>query len=101
RKFKNDYTNMISTLTAFIDEKEYKALHAYFYEHILQMKEQHQVNEQALMMLNNIKIMSLKGLLTTKILQATSKNVPIYVEVVETISEIDVDPMTLNRMVGI
>lgn len=101
RKFKHDYTNMMSTLKAFIDEENHEALRAYFYEHILQMNEQLQVNEQAVMMLNNIKITSLKGLLTTKILQATSKGVPIYIEAVETITEIPIDPIPLNRIVGI
>lgn len=101
RKFKHDYTNMLSTLKTFIDEKDDQALHTYFYEHILQMEEQDHVNEQAMMMLNNIKITSLKGLLTTKILQATSKKVPIYVEAVEEIRDMHVDPIPLNRIVGI
>lgn len=101
RKFKHDYTNMLSTLKTFIDEKDDQALHTYFYEHILQMEEQDHVNEQAMMMLNNIKITSLKGLITTKILQATSKKVPIYVEAVEEIRDMHVDPIPLNRIVGI
>lgn len=101
RKFKHDYTNMMSTLKTFIDEEDNESLHVYFYEHILQMKKQNELNEQAMMMLNNIKISSLKGLLTTKILQASSYNVPIYVEAVEAVTVIPVDPVSLNRTVGI
>lgn len=101
RKFKHDYVNILSSLRTFIDDKNYDGLHTYFYNHILEANHQEQLNEQAMMMLNNLKINSLKGLLTTKILQAQSHHVPFYVEIVEEISDIPVDPIILNRMVGI
>ncbi|WP_413364404.1 sensor histidine kinase [Lysinibacillus sp. 3P01SB] len=101
RKFKHDYINILSTLRIYIDEKNYDGLHTYFYDHILEANHQEQLNQQAMMMLNNLKINSLKGLLTTKILQAQSNHVPFYVEIVEEITDIPVDPIILNRMVGI
>lgn len=101
RKFKHDYINILSTLRIYIDEKNYDGLHTYFYGHILEANHQEQLNQQAMMMLNNLKINSLKGLLTTKILQAQSNHVPFYVEIVEEITDIPVDPIILNRMVGI
>lgn len=101
RKFKHDYVNILSSLRTFIDDKNYEGLHTYFYDHILEANHHEQLNEQAMLMLNNLKINSLKGLLTTKILQAQSYQVPLYIEIVEEISEIPVDPIALNRMVGI
>lgn len=101
RKFKHDYINILSTLRIYIDEKNYDGLHTYFYDHILEANHQEQLNQQAMMMLNNLKINSLKGLLTTKILQAQSNHVPFYVEIVEEITDLPVDPIILNRMVGI
>lgn len=101
RKFKHDYINILSTLRIYIDEKNYDGLHTYFYGHILEANHQEQLNQQAMMMLNNLKINSLKGLLTTKILQAQSNHVPFYVEIVEEVTDIPVDPIILNRMVGI
>ena len=101
RKFKHDYVNILSSMRAFIDDKNYAGLHTYFYDHILKANHQEQLNQQAMMTLNNLKINSLKGLLTTKILQAQSHQVPFYVEIVEEITEISVDPIVLNRMVGI
>lgn len=101
RRFKHDYVNMLTSLRSFIDDQNYGGLHTYFYEHILEMDDREQLNDQALMMLNNLKIDSLKGLLTTKILQAQSKKIPFYVEVLEEITDIPVDPIKLNRMVGI
>ena len=101
RKFKHDYVNILSSLRTFIDEKNYEGLHKYFYDHILEATHHEQLNQQAMMMLNNLKINSLKGLLTTKILQAQSHQVPFYIEIVEEITDISVDPIILNRMVGI
>ncbi|MGE7690767.1 sensor histidine kinase [Lysinibacillus sp. NPDC097214] len=102
RKFKHDYINILSTLRTFIDDKNYEGLYTYFYDHILEAnQDEQQLNQQAMMMLNNLKINSLKGLVTTKILQAQSHHVPFYIEIVEEITDIDVDPILLNRMVGI
>lgn len=101
RKFKHDYVNMLTSLKTFIDDKNYEGLHTYYYDHILKMDAQERLNEQALMMLNHLKVDSLKGLLTTKILQAQSRQVAFYVEVVEEITDIPVEPIQLNRMVGI
>ena len=101
RKFKHDYINILSSLRTFIDDRNYEGLHTYFYDHILEANHHEQLNQQAMMMLNNLKINSLKGLLTTKILQAESHQIPLYIEVVEEITDIAVDPIQLNRMVGI
>lgn len=101
RKFKHDYINILSTLRIYIDEKNYDGLHTYFYDHILEANYQEQLNQQAMMMLNNLKINSLKGLLTTKILQAQTHHVPFYIEIVEEITDIPVDPIIINRMLGI
>ncbi|MEK5183772.1 GHKL domain-containing protein [Solibacillus sp. FSL R5-0691] len=101
RKFKHDYINILSSLRTFIDDKNYDGLHTYFYDHILEASYQEQLNQHSMMVLNNLKINSLKGLLTTKILQAQSHQIPLHIEIVEEINEIPVDPIILNRMVGI
>ncbi|WP_235863362.1 sensor histidine kinase [Ureibacillus sinduriensis] len=101
RRFKHDYVNILSSLRTFIDDKNYDGLHTYFYQHILEANHQEQLNQQAMMTLNNLKINSLKGLLTTKILQAQSHHVPFYIEMVEEVEDISIDPIVLNRMVGI
>ncbi|MBM7606621.1 two-component system sensor histidine kinase AgrC [Metabacillus crassostreae] len=101
RKFKHDYVNILSSLRTFIDDKDFDGLHTYFYDHILEANHQEQLNQQAMMKLKNMKINSLKGLLTTKILQAQSHRVPFYLEIVEEITDISVDPIILNRMIGI
>lgn len=101
RKFKHDYVNILSSLRTFIDDRNYDGLHTYFYDHILEASHQEQLNQHSMMVLNNLKINSLKGLLTTKILQAQSHQIPFHIEIVEEISDIPVDPIIINRMVGI
>ena len=88
RRFKHDYINILSSLRTFIDDRNYVGLHKYFYDHILEANHHEQLNQQAMMILNNLKINSLKGLLTTKILQAQSHQVPFHIEVTEEITEI-------------
>ena len=101
RRFKHDYINILSSLRTFIDDRNYEGLHKYFYDHILEANHHEQLNQQAMMILNNLKINSLKGLLTTKILQAQSHQVPFHIEVTEEITDIPADPIMLNRIVGI
>lgn len=101
RKFKHDYVNMLTALKTFIDDKNYEDLRTYFYDYILEMNDQENLNDQALMMLNNLKLDSLKGLFTTKIMKAQAQGIPFYVEVVEEVTDIPADPIELNRAVGI
>lgn len=100
-KFKHDYMNILTSMRHFIDSKNYSELETYFYQHILQTEKNEQVNEMAFSMLNCLHIASLKGLLTTKLIQAQTFHVPMYVEIVEEIDRIALDEIQLNRMCGI
>ncbi|TKI69774.1 GHKL domain-containing protein [Lysinibacillus mangiferihumi] len=101
RKFKHDYMNILTSMRHFIDSKNYSELEVYFYRHILQTEENEQAHEMAFSMLNCLHIASLKGLLTTKLIQAHACHVPMHVEVVEDIDRIALDEIQLNRMCGI
>lgn len=101
RKFKHDYMNILTSMRHFIDSKNYSELEIYFYRHILQTEENEQAHEMAFSMLNCLHIASLKGLLTTKLIQAQTFHVPMHVEIVEDIDRIALDEIQLNRMCGI
>ena len=49
----------------------------------------------------NLKVREIKGLLTTKILQAQEKNIRISIEVPEPIDKIDMPIVNLSRAIGI
>ena len=44
---------------------------------------------------------AIKGLVTTKILQAQEKNIPISIEVPELIDRIEMNTVDLSRIIGI
>ncbi|MEK5230290.1 GHKL domain-containing protein [Lysinibacillus sp. FSL K6-0232] len=101
RKFKHDYMNILTSMRHFIDSKNYSELETYFYRHILQTEKNEQAHETAFSMLNGLHIASLKGLLTTKLIQAQTFHVPMHVEIVEDIDSIGLDEIQLNCMCGI
>ena len=101
RRFKHDYRNILTTMRHFIDVKDHEGLEQFFYNHILLEERREVEDQQALSSLNRIQMISLKGLLTTKLLQAHSADIPTYVEVVEDIQTVNMDEITLNRMIGI
>lgn len=51
--------------------------------------------------IENLKVREIKGLITTKILQAQENNIEITVEVADEITQIDMDAIQLSRVLGI
>src|SRR5699024_833770 len=51
--------------------------------------------------IENLKVREIKGLLTTKILQAQEKNIRLSIEVPEPIEKIDMPIINLSRVIGI
>lgn len=101
QKFKHDYINILSSIRYYIDDKDYEGLENYFYAHILQATKEDINNNSVLFHLNNLNISEIKGLLITKILIAQSYNIPVHLEVLEEIDKIEMDPILLNRAMGI
>lgn len=101
RKFKHDYLNILTSMRSFIDSKDYIGLEAYFYQHILKTEKEVFANATAFASLNNLNDNSIKGILTTKILLAQSLNIPFNVEIIDKISNINMDVIQLNRILGI
>ncbi|MGZ2563090.1 two-component system, LytTR family, sensor histidine kinase AgrC [Staphylococcus saprophyticus] len=73
RKFRHDYVNILSTLSDFIREEDMDGLRKYFRSEILPMQDSMQMNAIKINGLENLHIREIKGLLTTKILQAQEK----------------------------
>ncbi|EEL90665.1 GHKL domain-containing protein [Bacillus cereus] len=101
RKFKHDYMNILTSMRHFIDDRDYDGLEQYFYEHILQTEKKELDHEVAFTSLNRLHINSLKGLLTTKLIQAQAASIPVHIEIVEDIEHINIDIISLNRIFGI
>ncbi|OEL08136.1 quorum-sensing sensor histidine kinase AgrC [Staphylococcus equorum] len=101
RKFRHDYVNILSTMSDFIRENDMEGLDQYFHEEILPMQDSMQMNAIKINGIENLKVREIKGLLTTKILQAQEKNIRISIEVPETIEKIEMPIINLSRVIGI
>lgn len=101
RKFRHDYVNILSTISDFIRENDMEGLDQYFHEEILPMQDSMQMNAIKINGIENLKVREIKGLLTTKILQAQEKNIRISIEVPETIEKIEMPIINLSRVIGI
>ncbi|MCD8872438.1 quorum-sensing sensor histidine kinase AgrC [Staphylococcus gallinarum] len=101
RKFRHDYVNILSTMSEFIRENDMDGLKKYFNEEILPMQDSMQMNAIKINGIENLKVREIKGLLTTKILQAQEKNIRISIEVPEPIDKIDMPIVNLSRAIGI
>ncbi|MGX0674376.1 quorum-sensing sensor histidine kinase AgrC [Staphylococcus hominis] len=101
RKFRHDYVNILTTMSEYIRENDMDGLKTYFNDNIVPMKDNLQMNSIKINGTDNLKVRAIKGLITTKILQAQEKNIPISIEVPELIDHIEMNRVDLSRIIGI
>lgn len=101
RKFRHDYVNILTTMSEYIRENDMDGLKTYFNDNIVPMKDNLQMNSIKINGTDNLKVRAIKGLVTTKILQAQEKNIPISIEVPELIDHIKMNTVDLSRIIGI
>ncbi|MDU0421304.1 GHKL domain-containing protein [Staphylococcus simulans] len=101
RKFRHDYVNILLSMSEFIRDDDMPGLRAYFEEHIVPLKDNMQTNSFKINGLERLQIRELKGLLTTKIIQAQENNIRVSVEVPDEIHHISLDMIDLSRVMGI
>ncbi|MCM3499877.1 quorum-sensing sensor histidine kinase AgrC [Staphylococcus capitis] len=101
RKFRHDYVNILSTLSEFIREDDMQGLKKYFNEQIVPMKDNMKTRSIKIYGIENLKVREIKGLITTKILQAQEKAIPISIEVPDEIDKIEMNTIEFSRISGI
>lgn len=101
RKFRHDYVNILTTMSEYIREDDMTGLRQYFNENIVPMKDNLQMKSIKINGTENLKVRAIKGLVTTKILQAQEKNIPISIEVPELVEHIEMNTIDLSRIIGI
>lgn len=101
RSFKHDYLNIMTSLAAYIDEKKYRELETFFYEHILPMKNDLAHQNSALNNLLHIHTLELKSIIYTKLILAINQNIEVNVDIPDEIDSINMDPIDLTRVMGI
>ncbi|MBL7565990.1 quorum-sensing sensor histidine kinase AgrC [Staphylococcus saccharolyticus] len=101
RKFRHDYVNILTTLSDYIREDDMPGLREYFNEHIVPMKDNLKTRSIKMNGIEKLKVREIKGLITTKILQAQEKKIPISIEVPDEVDRIDMNTIELSRIIGI
>lgn len=70
RKFRHDYVNILTTLSDYIREDDMPGLRKYFNENIVPMKDKLKTRSIKMNGIEKLKVREIKGLITTKIIQA-------------------------------
>lgn len=101
RKFRHDYVNILNSISGYLDEDDIKGLKKYFYNNIYKLDVSMEKNRFKLGLLNNIRIMEVKGLLSSKIIKAQELKLDVNIDIVEAIYRIDMEGIDLVRILGI
>ncbi len=101
RSFRHDYINIMTSLSAYIDEKKYEELRTFFYEHILPMQKNLTQKNDALNNLLHVHILEVKSILYTKLLLAVNQDIEVNIDIPDEIDSINMEPIDLTRMLGI
>lgn len=101
RSFKHDYLNILQTTDEYFRTENMEGLKS-FYEHDL-MPASKKILEKDIcfMLLKYIKIDPLKGLISSKIINAQSKDIKVKIEIIEDIKELSINLIDICRIIGI
>ncbi|MBK1813743.1 GHKL domain-containing protein [Clostridium sp. YIM B02505] len=101
KKFKHDYNNIMTILSSYIEREDINGL-KYFYENELELENKKMMKmDSNLYLLKNIQMSSLKGLLSSKIINATSKKIKVVVEILDPIEKLHMAEIDICRIIGI
>lgn len=101
RKFKHDYANMLISFKGYMDTDNMEELKNFFYKNVINMDKNVKWNNSNVDKLKYIKDLSLKAILSTKVIKAISMKIDIKVEIVEDIYKVNINSVDLCRIVGI
>ncbi|BFL45261.1 sensor histidine kinase [Lactonifactor longoviformis] len=101
RAFKHDYTNILTTMSCFLEEKDYEGLHTYFNERILPTGQELGQKSYSVGILSNMGILELKSLLYTKVIQAITQELSLSVDIPYKVERVSMDMIDLTRILGI
>ncbi|MCS4486959.1 GHKL domain-containing protein [Staphylococcus sp. GRT3] len=101
RKFRHDYINILSTMSEYLREDDLEGLKQYYEKHIHPIKDHFEHTTLKLNGVEKLKIREIKGMVTTKIIQAQEQHIDISVEVADEITHINMPIIDLSRVLGI
>ena len=101
QKFRHDYLNILLSLRGYIQDSDWSGLILHFEENIIQFEKKSIESSKVVGHLENLQILGLKGLVFTKSCQAIENNLNISIEINRPVENIEMNIITLNRVLGI
>ena len=101
RKFRHDYVNLLLTLEEYIKEDDNSRLKDYFYKKIVPQGEKLERHNVQTSLLQNLKVIEVKGIVSNKLIKAQNLNIQAYVEIEKPIHKLGMDSLDLSRCLGI
>lgn len=101
RCFKHDYSNIMLSMSGYIEANDMEGLRDYFNREILPLGKHISKSTAHINQLINIKTTELKSIISAKLLYAIELNINVIIEVTDEISEIPMDTLDLSRIIGI
>lgn len=101
RSFKHDYSNIMLSMSGYIEANDMEGLRDYFDKEILPLSKNITKNTAHLNQLINIKTTELKSILSSKLLYAIELNIHVNIEVTDEVTSIPMDTLDLCRVIGI
>lgn len=101
RSFKHDYSNIMLSMSGYIEANDIKGLREYFNKEILPLSKKSMKNTAHINQLMNIKTTELKSIISSKLLYAIELNICVSIEVTDEIDFLPMDTLDLCRIIGI
>jgi len=101
RSFKHDYSNIMLSMSGYIEANDMDGLKEYFDKEILPLSKEITKNTAHINQLMNIKTTELKSIISSKLLYAIELNINVNIEVTDEIVSLPIDTLDLCRVIGI
>lgn len=100
-RFKHDYLNILLTIGEYIESENMSELKAFYKNNLMPESKKILVKDNNFLLLQHIKIIPLKSLLSSKIIEAQTKNIKIKIEISNDINELSIELLDICRILGV
>lgn len=101
RKFKHDYKNVLLSLEGFLAEDDLEGLRKYFYSVLKESTDRIEGAFLDTKQLDNLESKEIKGIVVEKLLQASTNNIKVVVDIPVKVAGFPIPTLDLVRIVGI
>ncbi|MGN0483815.1 MAG: sensor histidine kinase [Lachnospiraceae bacterium] len=101
RSFKHDYTNILLSIYGYIQERDMDGLAEHFQKEILPTNTDLNQGSYRLSQLSHIQDKGIKGVLSSKLMQAHADGIEVYIDILDDIRPVPMKTVDFTRVLGI